>query len=200
MIVDGAGAAVVASGFGFQGQKCSACSRLIVDEAIYDRFVPMVAEKTKALRMGPAEYGDAQVGPVVNKSSMEKIKEYIDKGRKEGGRLVAGGEIHHSEGFFVEPTVIADVDPHATIAQEEIFGPVLAVMKAKDFDDALRIANDSQFGLTGAGFTDNEAKLQRAREEFFAGTLYLNRQCTASPVGVHPVGGVHKSGTHAHTR
>ncbi len=193
--LDEAAAAVVASAFGFQGQKCSACSRLIVDEAIYDRFVPMVAEKTKALRMGPAEYGDAQVGPVVNKSSMEKIKEYIDKGRKEGGRLVAGGEIHPSEGFFVEPTVIADVDPHATIAQEEIFGPVLAVMKAKDFDDALRIANDSQFGLTGAVFTDNEAKLQRAREEFFVGNLYLNRKCTGALVGVHPFGGFNMSGT-----
>src|SRR5258708_25249884 len=158
MIVDGAGAAVVASGFGFQGQKCSACSRLIVDEAIYDRFVPMVAEKTKALRMGPAEYGDAQVGPVVNKSSMEKIKEYIDKGRKEGGRLVAGGEIHPNEGFFVEPTVIADVDPHATIAQEEIFGPVLAGMKAKDFDHAPPIANHSPVGPTGAGVTRHEGK------------------------------------------
>jgi 1-pyrroline-5-carboxylate dehydrogenase len=166
-----------------------------VDEAVYDRFVPMVAEKTKALRIGPAEYGDAQIGPVVSKSAMEKIKEYIDKGRKEGGRLVAGGEIHTGEGFFVEPTVIADVDPNDTIAQEEIFGPVLAVMKAKDFDDALRIANDSQFGLTGAVFTDNEEKLERAREEFFVGNLYLNRKCTGALVGVHPFGGFNMSGT-----
>jgi 1-pyrroline-5-carboxylate dehydrogenase len=193
--LDEAAAAVVASAFGFQGQKCSACSRLIVDEAIYDRFVPMVAAKTKALRLGPAEYGDAQIGPVVNRSAMEKMKEYIEKGKKEGGRLVAGGEIHPNEGFFVEPTVIADVDPHATIAQEEIFGPVLAVMKAKDFDDALRIANDSQFGLTGAVFTDNEAKLARAREEFFVGNLYLNRKCTGALVGVHPFGGFNMSGT-----
>src|SRR5258708_29987841 len=126
MIVDGAGAAVVASAFGFQGQKCSACSRLIVDEAIYDRFVPMVAEKTKALRMGPAEYGDAQVGPVVNKPAMEKIKEYIDKGRKEGGRLVAGGGIHPNEGFFVGPPGIAGGGPHAPPPPEEDFGPLLA--------------------------------------------------------------------------
>jgi 1-pyrroline-5-carboxylate dehydrogenase len=193
--LDDAAAAVVASAFGFQGQKCSACSRLIVDEAIYDKFVPMVAEKTKALRLGPSEYGDAQVGPVVNRSAMEKMKDYIEKGRKEGGRLVAGGEIFPNEGFFVQPTVIADVNPDDTIAQEEIFGPVLAVMKAKDFDDALRIANDSQFGLTGAVFTDNEAKLQRARDEFFVGNLYLNRKCTGALVGVHPFGGFNMSGT-----
>src|SRR6266849_6054100 len=122
--LDEAAAAAVASAFGFQGQKCSACSRLIVDEAIYDDFVPRVAEKTKALKLGPAEYGDAQVGPVVSESAMRKIKEYIDKGTSEG-RLVAGGKVRAEDGYFVEPTVIADVDPHATIAQEEIFGPVL---------------------------------------------------------------------------
>jgi 1-pyrroline-5-carboxylate dehydrogenase len=192
--LDDAAAAVVASAFGFQGQKCSACSRLIVDEAIYDQFVPMVAEKTKALRIGPPELSDAQIGPVVNESAMQKIKEYIERGKKEG-RLVAGGEVHANEGFFIEPTVIADVDPRATIAQEEIFGPVLAVMKAKDFDDALRIANDSQFGLTGGVFTDNEEKLERAREEFFVGNLYLNRKCTGALVGVHPFGGFNMSGT-----
>ncbi len=192
--LDEAAAAVVASAFGFQGQKCSACSRLIVDEAVYDKVVPLVAAKTKALRIGPAEYSDAQIGPVVSKSAMEKIKDYIEKGKKEG-RLVAGGEVDSSEGFFIEPTVIADVDPNATIAQEEIFGPVLAVMKAKDFDDALRIANDSQFGLTGAVFTDNEQKLERARQEFFVGNLYLNRKCTGALVGVHPFGGFNMSGT-----
>jgi 1-pyrroline-5-carboxylate dehydrogenase len=193
--LDEAATAVVASAFGFQGQKCSACSRLIVDEAIYDRFVPMVAEKTKALKMRSPELPDSQIGPVVNKSAMEKIKEFIDKGISEGGRLVAGGETRPDEGFYVEPTVIADVDPQGTIAQEEIFGPVLAVMKAKDFDDALRIANDSPFGLTGAVFTDNESKLERAREEFFVGNLYLNRKCTGALVGVHPFGGFNMSGT-----
>src|SRR6185503_7337201 len=108
---------------------------------------------------------------------------------------VAGGNIRPEDGFFVEPTVIGDVDPKATIAQEEIFGPVLAVIKAKDFDDALRIANDTQFGLTGAVFTDNEQKLERAREEFFVGNLYLNRKCTGALVGVHPFGGFNMSGT-----
>lgn len=190
-----AAAAAVASAFGFQGQKCSACSRLIVDEAVYDQIVPMVAEKTKALKVGPPELQDAQVGPVVNEKAMKKIKEYIEKGVKEGGRLVAGGDVHGGEGFYIDPAVIADVDPQATIAQEEIFGPVLAIIKAKNFDDAMNIANNTQFGLTGAVFTDNEEKLERARNEFFVGNLYLNRKCTGALVGVHPFGGFNMSGT-----
>ena len=192
--LDEAASAVVASAFGFQGQKCSACSRLIVDEAIYDQFVPMVAEKTKALKIGPPEAAESQVGPVVSKKAMQKIKEYIERGKGEG-RLVAGGNVRDEEGYFIEPTVIADVDPKATISQEEIFGPVLAISKAKDFEDALRIANDTEFGLTGAVFTDNEQKLERAREEFFVGNLYLNRKCTGALVGVHPFGGFNMSGT-----
>ena len=192
--LDDAASAVVASAFGFQGQKCSACSRLIVDEAIYDKFLPMVVEKTKALRIGAPERGDAQIGPVVSESAMRKIKEYIDKGSSEG-RLVAGGKVRAEDGYFVEPTVIADVDPHATIAQEEIFGPVLAVIKAKNFDDALRIANDTEFGLTGSVFTDNPDKIRRAQEEFFVGNLYFNRKSTGALVGVHPFGGFNMSGT-----
>ncbi len=192
--LDEAATAVVASAFGFQGQKCSACSRLIVDEAIYDKLVPMVVEKTKALRIGSPELGATQFGPVVNASAMRKIKEYIEKGKREG-KLLAGGEIRDEEGFFVEPTVIGDVAPDATISQEEIFGPVLAITRAKDFDDALRIANSTQFGLTGAVFTNDESKLERAREEFFVGNLYLNRKCTGALVGVHPFGGFNMSGT-----
>jgi 1-pyrroline-5-carboxylate dehydrogenase len=192
--LDDAATAVVASAFGFQGQKCSACSRLIVDEAIFDRFVPKVVEKTKALRIGPPESGDSQIGPVVNESAMKKIKEYIDKGSAEG-QLLAGGNVRADEGFFIEPTVIGPVTEDSTIAQEEIFGPVLAVIKAKDFDDALRIANDTEFGLTGAVFTDDEEKIRRAQEEFFVGNLYVNRKCTGALVGVHPFGGFNMSGT-----
>jgi 1-pyrroline-5-carboxylate dehydrogenase len=192
--LDEAAAAVVASAFGFQGQKCSACSRLIVDEAIYDKFMPLVVEKTKKLRMGMPETADAQIGPVVNQKAMKKIKEYIDKGSKEG-QVLAGGNVNDKDGFFIEPTVIGPVSEKSTIAQEEIFGPVLAVIKAKDFDDALRIANDTQYGLTGAVFTDNEEKLERARNEFFVGNLYLNRKCTGALVGVHPFGGFNMSGT-----
>jgi 1-pyrroline-5-carboxylate dehydrogenase len=193
--LDEAASAVVASAFGFQGQKCSACSRAIIDAAVYDQIVPMIVEKTKKLSIGDPTKFEFAVGPVVNKKAMESIKEYIDKGTKEGGRLVAGGNVDPKEGFFIEPTVIADVDPNATIAQEEIFGPVLAIIKAQDFDDALRIANDTEFGLTGAVFTDNEEKLERAREEFFVGNLYLNRKCTGALVGVHPFGGFNMSGT-----
>jgi 1-pyrroline-5-carboxylate dehydrogenase len=192
--LDEAAGAVVASAFGFQGQKCSACSRAIIDEAIYDQILPLIIEKTKRLKIGDPSFADAQIGPVVNEKAMRKIKEYIDKGSKEG-RLVAGGTVESKEGFYIEPTVIADVDPRATIAQEEIFGPVLAVIKAKDFDDALRIANDTEFGLTGAVFTENEEKLECAREEFFVGNLYLNRKCTGALVGVHPFGGFNMSGT-----
>jgi 1-pyrroline-5-carboxylate dehydrogenase len=192
--LDQAAADAVASAFGFQGQKCSACSRLIVDAAVYDEVVEKVVAKTKMLRMGPPELSDAQIGPVVNESSMKKIKEYIDRGAKEG-RLVAGGAVHANDGYFIEPTVIADVAPDATIAQEEIFGPVLAIIKAADFDDALRIANDTQFGLTGAVFTDNPEKIRKAEEEFFVGNLYFNRKCTGALVGVHPFGGFNMSGT-----
>ncbi|HEY0140125.1 MAG TPA: L-glutamate gamma-semialdehyde dehydrogenase [Thermoanaerobaculia bacterium] len=192
--LDEAAAAAVASAFGFQGQKCSACSRLIVDEAIYDQLVPLVVEKTKKLRIGDPTSGDSQFGPVVSERQFKTVSKYIEKGKEEG-RLLAGGSTDASEGYFVEPTVIADVDPRASIAQEEIFGPVLAIIKAKDFDDALRIANDTQFGLTGAVFTENEEKLARASEEFFVGNLYLNRKCTGALVGVHPFGGFNMSGT-----
>ncbi|HWW62249.1 MAG TPA: L-glutamate gamma-semialdehyde dehydrogenase, partial [Thermoanaerobaculia bacterium] len=192
--LDDAASAVVASAFGFQGQKCSACSRLIVDEAIYDRLIPLVVEKTKQLKIGDPTTADAQIGPVVNEKAMKKIKEYIERGAKDG-EVLAGGNVHPKDGFYVEPTVIGPVDAKSTIAQEEIFGPVLAVIKAKDFDDALRIANDTQFGLTGAVFTDDEQKLEHARDEFFVGNLYLNRKCTGALVGVHPFGGFNMSGT-----
>jgi 1-pyrroline-5-carboxylate dehydrogenase len=192
--VEEAAAGVVAAAFGFQGQKCSACSRAIVDQAVYDRFVDSVVRKTKALKVGVAEDGSSQFGPVVNESAFRKIQEYIETGRKEG-RLVAGGVARGEEGFFIEPTVIADVDPMATISQEEIFGPVLAITKSKNFDDALKIANNTQYGLTGAVYSDNPEKLEKAEEEFFVGNLYTNRKCTGALVGVHPFGGFNMSGT-----
>lgn len=193
--LDEAATAIVAAAFGFQGQKCSACSRAIIDEAIYDEIVPMIVEKTKKLQIGDPAVIENVIGPVVNEKAMKNIRSYIEKGTSEGGRLVAGGNAGPDAGFFVEPTVIADVAPDATIAQEEIFGPVLAIIKAKDYDDALRIANDTEFGLTGAVFTESEEKLDRAREEFFVGNLYLNRKCTGALVGVHPFGGFNMSGT-----
>ena len=189
-----AATAVVASAFGFQGQKCSACSRAIVDEAIYDEFVRRVGEKTQQLRLGNVEDPAVNLGPVVSQSALKKIAGYIEKGQKEG-RLIAGGKTNSDKGFFIEPTVIADVDPRASIAQEEIFGPVLAILKARNFEDALRIANDTPFGLTGAVFTDNPKKIEKAEQDFFVGNLYFNRKCTGALVGVHPFGGFNMSGT-----
>src|SRR5216683_2587687 len=142
--LEAAATGIVASAFGFQGQKCSAGSRAIIG--------------------------------------------------KNEGRLVTGGE-HRGPGYFIEPTVIADVDPHARIAQEEIFGPVLAVIKAQDFDDALRIANDTEYGLTAALYSHDQQRIDRAKEEFHVGNLYLNRKCTGALVGVHPFGGFNMSGT-----
>jgi len=132
---------------------------------------------------------------VINEKAFKTINGYIEKGKAEGGRVIAGGGSDGEQGFFIEPTVIADVKPGATIEQEEIFGPVLAVIKANDYDHALQIANDTQFGLTGAVYSSDEAKLDRARNEFHVGNLYLNRKCTGALVGVHPFGGFNMSGT-----
>jgi 1-pyrroline-5-carboxylate dehydrogenase len=190
-----AAAGVIASAFGFQGQKCSACSRAIVHESIYDRFVDLVARKAEALTVGDAALRENYMGPVINAGAMESIMGYIQKGISEGGRLVAGGYRQGDEGWFVRPTVIADVHPTATISQEEIFGPVLAILKAGSYQDALAIANNTQYGLTGAVYTRTRRHLQEAEREFFVGNLYLNRKCTGALVGVHPFGGFNMSGT-----
>jgi len=186
---------VTTSAFGFSGQKCSACSRVIVHAAVYDAFVKLLAEKAAALRVGDPALADTGVGPVVNRRSQETILKYVETGVREGGRLVAGGKAGDAAGFFVQPTVIADVAPEATIAQEEIFGPVLAVIRAQDFDGALHIANNTEFGLTGAVYTKNAAHRKKAEQEFFVGNLYINRKCTGALVGAHPFGGFNMSGT-----
>jgi 1-pyrroline-5-carboxylate dehydrogenase len=193
--LDEAVAGVTVSAFGFQGQKCSACSRVIVHEKIYDKFVEMIAKRVDSITIGEAKELSNYMGPVVNKSSMDKILSYIETGQKEGGRLVVGGTPAGGHGYFIRPTVIADVNPKATIAQEEIFGPVLAVIKANNFDHALEIANNTEFGLTGAVYTKNKKKLEKAKREFFCGNLYLNRKCTGAMVGAHPFGGFNMSGT-----
>jgi 1-pyrroline-5-carboxylate dehydrogenase len=186
---------VISSAFGFQGQKCSACSRAIVHEKVYDRFVDLLARKADALVMGDPTDPASAVGPVVNRGAFSTITGYIDRGVKEGGRLVAGGTASDATGYFIRPTVIADVMPGATIAQEEIFGPVLAVIKAKDFDEAMTIANNTEYGLTGSVYSKNKRHLARAEREFFVGNLYVNRKCTGALVGVHPFGGFNMSGT-----
>jgi 1-pyrroline-5-carboxylate dehydrogenase len=186
---------VTVAAFGFQGQKCSACSRVIVDQKIYDRFVELLRKRAQSITVGAAKELSNFMGPVINKGSMEKILEYVETAKVEGGRLITGGRNAPGEGYFIEPTVIADVDPRGTIAQEEIFGPVLAVIKSKNFDHALEIANNTEFGLTGAVYTRNKKKLAKAHREFFCGNLYLNRKCTGAMVGAHPFGGFNMSGT-----
>jgi 1-pyrroline-5-carboxylate dehydrogenase len=193
--VEEAAHGVLISAFGFQGQKCSACSRAIVTEKLYDRFVETLAKKVEALTVGNASEQKNYMGPVVNRSAQENILAYIKKGADEGGRIVAGGVKAGDEGYFIRPTVIADVKPGDTISQEEIFGPVLAVIKAKNFDEAMAIANNTEYGLTGAVYSRSRKHLDRAEKEFFVGNLYLNRKCTGALVGVHPFGGFNMSGT-----
>ncbi|HEV2878924.1 MAG TPA: aldehyde dehydrogenase family protein, partial [Candidatus Eremiobacteraceae bacterium] len=192
--IDAAVEGVASAAFGYQGQKCSACSRAIIEAPIYDDFVQRLAERVDKITVGdpvnPANY----MGPVINERSRNKIEEYIKIGKREG-TLVAGGERVAEEGYFLEPTVIADVAPQAIIAQEEIFGPVLAVIKARDYDDALTIANNTEFGLTGSVYSRDRRKLERARDEFNVGNLYFNRKSTGAMVGVHPFGGFNMSGT-----
>jgi len=192
--LDAAVEGVAVSAFGFQGQKCSACSRAIVEAGVYDEFLEKLGRRVATITVGDPRDPANFMGPVVNESALKSITGYIERGRSEG-RLIAGGKRADAAGYFIEPTVIADVAPDATIAQEEIFGPVLAVIKAKDFDDALAIANNTEFGLTGSLYTSDEKKIERARAEFFVGNLYFNRKSTGAMVGVHPFGGFNMSGT-----
>jgi 1-pyrroline-5-carboxylate dehydrogenase len=184
---------VAQSAFGYQGQKCSACSRAIVVEDVYDDFLRQLVRRSGEIRPGDVTRG-AWMGPVASRSQFRKVQEYIDIGKEEGA-LVLGGKADESQGWFVQPTIFADVQPDARIAREEIFGPVLAVIRAKDFDHALAIANDTEYGLTGAVYTKDPEKIQRAEEEFHVGNLYINRKCTGALVGVHPFGGFNMSGT-----
>lgn len=193
--LDAAATGVVQAAFGFQGQKCSACSRLIVDEKVHGELMEKVVELTKKLNIGdPADFS-TNVASVINKRSFETTMDYIAKGVDEGGKVVVGGGGDDSNGYFVEPTIIDDVKPGATVEQEEIFAPVLAVIKARDFDHALEIANGTEFGLTGALYSKSQERLDRAKREFHVGNLYLNRKCTGALVGVHPFGGFNMSGT-----
>jgi len=192
--LDAAVEGVTVSAFGYQGQKCSACSRAIVVESVYDAFLEKLQRRVAPIKVGPATHPDSYMGPVINARAKQSILEYIEIGKKEG-RLLAGGGEAPGPGYYIQPTVIADVAPRARIAQEEIFGPVLAVIKARDFDEALGIANDTEYGLTGAVYTKDRQKLNKAAEDFFVGKLYFNRKCTGALVGGHPFGGFNMSGT-----
>jgi 1-pyrroline-5-carboxylate dehydrogenase len=197
--LEAAATGIVVSAFGFQGQKCSACSRAIVVDQVYDQVLQRVVEKTKALRLGNPTKPETDLGAVIDQRAFDTISQYIAIGQEEG-RLVTGGEVIDHElvkdgGFFINPTIFADVKPHARIAQEEIFGPVLAFIRAANFTEALAIANDTEYGLTGGVYSRNLERLEQAREEFHVGNLYFNRKCTGALVGVQPFGGFKMSGT-----
>ncbi len=186
---------VLASSFGFSGQKCSACSRAIVEESVYEIFLDKLRDRVTEWKVGDPEK-NPKMGPVINAAAMKSIQGYIEKGRKEG-RLLAGGNAVETpeKGYYLEPTIFADIPPDGVLAQEEIFGPVLAVIRARDFDDALAIANNTEYGLTGALYSSDRNKLTIARQRFHVGNLYFNRKCTGAMVGAHPFGGFNMSGT-----
>jgi 1-pyrroline-5-carboxylate dehydrogenase len=186
---------VVASAFGFNGQKCSACSRAIVDAAIYDSFCDRLRERVASIKTGDP-VANVYTGPVISEKAYRKVLSYIEIGKGEGRLLNGGYAMETAEkGYYIAPTVIADVAPTARIAQEEIFGPVLAVIRSQSFDEALAIANNTEYGLTGAVYSDSPEKLEKARMEFHVGNLYFNRKCTGAMVGAHPFGGFNMSGT-----
>lgn len=193
--IDAAVEGVTAAAFGFQGQKCSACSRAIVDDRIYDKFLEMLKARVERLTVGDPTL-NPNMAAVINEGSMNDILRYIEIGKKDG-RLITGGErdTNAGEGYFIKPTVIADIAPKSKLEQEEIFGPVLVVIRSRNYDHALDIANDTEFGLTGAVYSGSREKLNRAVQEFHVGNLYLNRKCTGAMVGAHPFGGFNMSGT-----
>ncbi len=192
--IDDAANGIVAAAFGFQGQKCSACSRLIVHSQVHEELLEKVVARTKALSVGDVRDPRNTVGAVINAGAQKKILEYVAIGRKEG-KIVAGGKAGPKQGYFVMPTIVDGVKPSARLACEEIFGPVLAVLKVRSFDEGIAVANASEYGLTGSLYSRERDRLIRGKRELYVGNLYLNRKCTGALVGVHPFGGFNMSGT-----
>lgn len=185
---------IVNSAFGFSGQKCSACSRAVIHEDVYDEVANRIVELTNEKSAGNPATNEHFTGPVIDQAAFDKISKYIEIGKEEG-ELLAGGNGDDSNGWFIQPTVFGNVDPQARIMQEEIFGPVVGLTKAKSFDEAIEIANNTDYGLTGAVITNNRKHLEQARRDFHVGNLYFNRGCTAAIVGYQPFGGFNMSGT-----
>jgi 1-pyrroline-5-carboxylate dehydrogenase len=185
---------IVKSAFGFSGQKCSACSRAIVHADVYEELLPLIQEKTEQLKLGDPSDPLTFMGPVNDEKAFAKVTSYIDIAKNEG-RLLTGGKADRSKGWFVEPTVFVDCAPTSRIMQEEVFGPVLAVTKVASFEEGIAVANNTEYGLTGAVLSNNRMHLELAREEFHVGNLYFNRKCTGAIVGYQPFGGFNMSGT-----
>jgi 1-pyrroline-5-carboxylate dehydrogenase len=192
--IEDAANGIVAAAFGFQGQKCSACSRLIVHRKVHSDLLERVVAKTEALTVGDVRDPKNMVGAVINASAQRKILDYVAIGKKEG-RIVAGGKPGPKQGYFVMPTVVDGVKPTARLACEEIFGPVLAVLQVRSFEEGIAVANASEYGLTGSLYSRDRERLWRGKQDLHVGNLYLNRKCTGALVGVHPFGGFNMSGT-----
>ncbi|MGB6770551.1 MAG: L-glutamate gamma-semialdehyde dehydrogenase [Candidatus Dormiibacterota bacterium] len=192
--LDLAAEGITTSAFGFQGQKCSAGSRAVLVGPVYDQVLSRVLERTRQLKVGDPIDPEVTVGPVIDGAAEEKILDYIQIGRGEG-ELIIGGDRRPGEGHLIEPTIFVGVAPDARIAQEEIFGPVLAVIKATDFEQGLTIANGTEFGLTGSYFSQDPGRIAAAKDRFHVGNLYINRRSTGAYMGVHPFGGFNMSGT-----
>jgi len=194
--LDSAAAGIVGSAFGYSGQKCSACSRAIVEDGIYDELLERIVERTERLSVGDPSDPGTDVGPMISVGARDRAAGFVSRSVAAGGRLVAGGGIPAgAQGHLLEPTVVADVSPQDELAREEVFGPALALIRARTFDAALAIANDSPYGLTGSVFARDPRLLERAARELHVGNLYLNRGCTGALVGAHPFGGFGMSGT-----
>ena len=194
--LDSAAEGIVTSAFGFQGQKCSACSRVVIEDKVYDKTMEKIIERTRKITVGPTRDQKNYMGPVVSKSAYESILSYIEIGKKEGKLLSGGGKDEKAgNGFFIQPTIFGEVDAKARISCEEIFGPVLTSVRAKDFMQAIEIANNTEYGLTGSLYSRDRQHVDFARAEFHVGNLYINRKCTGALVDVHPFGGFNMSGT-----
>lgn len=200
ILVDGdanvelAAESIVKSSFGFSGQKCSACSRAIIHQDVYDEIIPLIKKKTEELTYGNPQNFSNFMGPVTDEKAFNKINSYIEIAKREG-KLLTGGTADKSKGWFVAPTVFTDCHPTSRIMQEEVFGPVLAITKVNTFEEGLSVVNNTEYGLTGALISNNRFHLERAREDFHVGNLYLNRKCTGAIVGYQPFGGFNMSGT-----
>ncbi len=193
--LDKAADGVIASAFGFQGQKCSACSRAIIVDSVYEKLKKKLLERVERITQGDPTDRNHTMGPVINEKALKSMMWYIDKAQQEGGVIIAGGTKDDSVGNYLRPTIIEGVKPKDTISLEEIFGPVLALIRVKNYDEALEVANNTEYGLTGAVYSKNRKKLERAKQEFHVGNLYFNRKCTGALVGGHPFGGFNMSGT-----
>ena len=184
---------ILQSAFGYQGQKCSACSRVIVLEEICDRFMERLKAAAESLEIGPPEDAKNFLGPVIEAAAREKILRYIAMG-KEDGKCLLERDVPSVTGYFVPLTIFSHIPPEHPMAQEEIFGPLLTVIRVRDFDEALKVANGTNYGLTGGLFSRSPQNIEQARKEFRVGNLYINRGCTGALVERHPFGGFKLSG------